>query len=264
LAAGGGHLDREQEPSPSRGDDALQAIKTKVVHAEVCTVDRSRRSPLAIVVRCLVIESRPPVGDFKAPSSARAIAALGEGDTRKNLLKFGAWMTGSEAGGEDLLADAIVYVCDPKEGRPWDPERGSFGTHMRMVMRDLTKQERRSSRNRHEVLSPKKVVKARSTAPVADVALADARATHRRHQMGEILRERLAARPFTLRVFDARLGGVERADDLARLFVCTIEEIYEANRQIVYHAANVLREQREAEDAEMKERRERARKDKLS
>jgi hypothetical protein len=113
-------------------------------------------------------------------------------------------------------------------------------------------------------LSPKKVAKAPSLAPTADVALAEARRMHRLQGMGEILRERLAGRPRTLRVFEARLDGVEHADDLARLFVCTVEEIYEANRQIVYHAAHVLREQQEAEEAEMNALRERARKEEPS
>jgi hypothetical protein len=202
--------------------------------------------------------------DFKAPSSTRAIAALGEGDTRKNLLKFGAWMTGSDAGGEDLLADALESVCDPDEGRPWDPARGTFGAHMRIVMRDLAKREQRSSRNRHELLSPKKVAKAHSTAPIADEALADARRLHRLQAMGEAVRERLATRPLALQVFDARMAGTEHADDLARLFTRTVEEIYDANSQIVYHAARVLKEYQEAEEAEMKALRERARKEKLS
>ena len=219
---------------------------------------------MAPFVARAVIQSRPPVIDYKAPSSTRAIDALQEGDTRKNLLKFGAWMTGSDAGGEDLLADALECACNPDEGRPWDPAQGTFGTHMRIVMRDLAKREQRSSRNRHEVLSPKKVAKAQSMAPIADEALADARKLHRLQAMGEAVRERLATRPLALKVFDARMAGTERADDLSRLFARTVEEIYDANSQIVYHAANVLREQQEAEEAEMKELRERAIKEKRS
>jgi DNA-directed RNA polymerase specialized sigma24 family protein len=202
--------------------------------------------------------------DHKDPSSARAIEALGEGDTRKNLLKFGVWLTGSEASAEDLLADALELACNPDDGRPWDPERGSFSTHMRIVMRDLAKRERRSSRARHEVLSSKKVARARSRAPIADEALADASRVHRLQGMGEKLRERLSTRPRALQVFDARMAGTEGGDELAVLLGCRVEEIYEANRQIVYHAAQVLAEERAAEDLEMKERRQRATKDEWS
>jgi hypothetical protein len=50
--------------------------------------------------------------DFKAPSSQRAIAALEEGDTTNDLLRYGRMRTGSEVDGEDLLADAMGVVCD--------------------------------------------------------------------------------------------------------------------------------------------------------
>jgi hypothetical protein len=211
-----------------------------------------------------VIRSRPPVLDYKAPSSTRAVAALEEGDTRARLLKFGTWFAGSDAGGEDLLADALMCVCDPEEGRPWDPSVGTFGTHMRMVMTDLARRERRSSRARHEILSPKKVKRARSLAPIADQALDDARRLDRMRRSGEVLRERLATRPRALQVLDARMEGTERADELAQLLGCQVEEVYEANRQIAYHAAKVLAEEQAAEDARMKELRDRAKKDEPS
>jgi hypothetical protein len=202
--------------------------------------------------------------DYKAPSSIRAVAALEEGDTRARLLKFGTWRTGSDAGGEDLLADALIVVCDPEKGRPWDPAVGTFQTHMRIVMTDLARRERRSSRARHEVLSAEKVKWARSPTPLADRALDDVHALDRMHHRGEILRERLATRPRTLQVFDARMGGTERADDLARLIGCPVEDIYEANRQIAYHAVKVLAEEQAAEDARMKDLRDRAKKDRPS
>jgi hypothetical protein len=202
--------------------------------------------------------------DFNAPSSTRAVAALEEGDTRTKLLQFGTWLTGSGAAGEDLLADAMMCVCDPDEGRPWDPAVATFRAHMRVVMTDLARRERRSWRARHEVLSPKKVKRARSLAPPADEALDDARGFERMRHCGEILRERLATRARTLQVLDARMAGTERADELARLLGYSVEEIYEANRQIAYHAAKVLAEEQAAEDARMKDLRDRAKKDERS
>jgi hypothetical protein len=204
------------------------------------------------------------VADFKAPSSVRAIAALGEGDTRTNLLKFASWLTHSEAQGEDLLSDAVECVCDPENGRPWDPDRASFGTHMRIVMRDLARRERRSSRSRHEVLSPRKVKRARSLAPLADDVLDHARGFDRLQRLGETLRAGLSSRPLDLEVLDARMAGTERADDLAQLLGRPVEEIYEANRRIARCAARVLREEQAAEEARMNELRDRARKDRPS
>src|ERR1017187_3177761 len=74
--------------------------------------------------------------------------AFGIGQTAKNLLKLAACF--SKVDSEDLLSDAMVAVCDPDGGRPWDPERGSFLAHMRIVIRDLARRERRSARARRE------------------------------------------------------------------------------------------------------------------
>ena len=198
--------------------------------------------------------------DFEAASSKRAIEALGVGDTRKNLLKFGVWLTQSEADAEDLLSDAMGRVCDP-EGRPWDPERGSFGAHVRVLMRDLAKAQQRSARVRREEVSAQSVARAVAGAPPPDEALSEARTLERLRRMGRTLRERLSSRPRALQVLDARLEGVERAEEVAELLGCPVQEVYDANRQIAYHAARVRAEERAADDAEMKARRAKAMKD---
>ena len=84
------------------------------------------------------------VADYKAPSSLRAIEAFKDDAARDHLLRFGRMLTGSEADAEDLLADAMESVCDPEKGRPWG-ERGTFRTHMRVVMTDLAKRKGRSA-----------------------------------------------------------------------------------------------------------------------
>jgi hypothetical protein len=116
--------------------------------------------------------------DFEAPSSLLARQALETGDTKEKLLKFGRLITGSEAEAEDLLADAFYVVCSPKTGRPWDPTRGPFSVHMRMVMKDMARRERRSSRARREVTEDGLAIDERTANPRdrADDALDKARA----------------------------------------------------------------------------------------
>jgi hypothetical protein len=200
--------------------------------------------------------------DFEAQSSKAAIEALEDSRTRTNLLKFGVWLVQSEA--EDLLSRALLCVCDPQEGRPWDREQGSFGTHMRIVMRDLARLDRRAARARREVADSKAIARAQSEIPSAEDAFSDKSRLEWMRRMAERLRERLLSRGRALRVLDARVDGVERAEDLARLLDCPVEEIYDANRQIAYHAAQVLADERTAEATMMKAKRERAMKGKPS
>jgi DNA-directed RNA polymerase specialized sigma24 family protein len=202
--------------------------------------------------------------DHRALSSTRAIEAYRTGKTNENLLKFATWLTQSEADAEDLLSDAMICVCDPDEGRPWDPARGSFGTHMRMVLADLAKRERRSARKRREVLDSTFAFDESlpNPGPAPDEALSDARGLERLRHLGGKLRERISHKPRAVQVFDHAYQGVEDADELARLIGCTVSEIYDANRQIAYHAAKVLAEEEQAEAERMKSLRERAKKNK--
>ena len=100
--------------------------------------------------------------DFESPSSKEAIVTLEDGDTRRDLLKFAIRLVQVEADGEDLLSSAMACVCDPEEGRPWDRSTGSFGTHIRVVMRDLARRDRKSARLRRAAVSDTDVDPAQS------------------------------------------------------------------------------------------------------
>jgi len=197
--------------------------------------------------------------DYDAPSSKAAIAAFGLGQTAKNLLKLAACF--SKADAEDLLSDAMVSVCDPDGGRPWDPERGSFLAHMRIVIRDLARRQRRSARARREIVDSVMDETMAHPRPPADEALSDARGLERRRRLGGILRERIAHNARTLQVFDRTCEGIEDAGELARLLGCTVADVYAANRQIARHAAQVLAEDEAAEVARMKDVRQAAKKE---
>jgi DNA-directed RNA polymerase specialized sigma24 family protein len=187
--------------------------------------------------------------DFEAPSSLRAVAALREGRTLERLLRFACLVVESETDAEDLLADAIVLVCDP-EGRPWEEGRGSFLTHMRIVIRDLARRERRSARTRREApgMDIEELERlAPHPAPDAEGLLHDARELERLRRMGATVRERIDRAERTAQVFDLACRGITRAADVATRLGCTVEEVYDSNEQIAYHAAKVRASQREAD-----------------
>jgi hypothetical protein len=129
-----------------------------------------------------------------------------------------------------------------------------------MVMKDMARRERRSSRARREVTEDGLAIDERTANPRdrADDALDEARALDRERRMGIVLRERISRSARTLQVFDLRREGIEDCDEIAKRCDCKVSEIYDANRQIAYHAAGVLAEQEQAEAARMKELRARA------
>ncbi len=88
--------------------------------------------------------------DFEAPSSKDAISAFEDAATRTSLLKFGISLMQSDEWGGDLLSNAMAAVCDPQQGRPWDRSVGTFGAHMRIVLRDLARRDRTGARKRRE------------------------------------------------------------------------------------------------------------------
>ena len=176
--------------------------------------------------------------DFKAPSSVKAIAALQEGSTRELLLKFGGTLCHSEADAEDLLMDAISRVCDPSD-RPWDEARGTFRAHMRVVIRDLARDRRRIGAGRHEVLDEDEVRHARSPGQGSADLLSDAQDLDHLRRRGAILRARLADQPRAVAVFDLTCAGIDAPSEIAERLGCTVEEVYAANRQIIYHASKV-------------------------
>jgi DNA-directed RNA polymerase specialized sigma24 family protein len=198
--------------------------------------------------------------NYSAPSCIAAIEAFRAGETAKLLLKFAGWFAASEADAEDLLSEAMVTVCDPDHGRPWDPARGSFLAHMRIVLRDLAKRERRSARPRREILDSAMDETMEHAGPAPDEALHDARTAERLRRLGGILRQRISPSPRALQVFDLGCEGVEGADELARALHCSVREVYVANRYIARHAAQVKAEDEAAQAARMKNLRDSAKK----
>jgi hypothetical protein len=201
------------------------------------------------------------MADFNAPSSLRAIEAFRAGKTAEHLLKLARAYSPKGGDAEGVLLDAMIRVCDPDRGHPWDPELGSFLTHMRIVIRDVARRERRSALARREIADSPAIEIASHPGPAPDEAVSDARMVERLRRLGGILRQRIAHDARMLQVFDRGCEGVEGAAELARLLDCSVHEIYAANRQIARHAMQVLAEDQSAETARMKDLRRAAEKE---
>jgi hypothetical protein len=179
--------------------------------------------------------------DAADPALAEAVvAALKSGDTRSILLRYASHLTGSPVDGEELFAKAIAAVCDRENGRPWEPRAAEFMTHMRRVLHDLARQERRSARARRERVEGWLAVDevAVDEAPLPDEALAEARLRHRCSVLGERLRGRLAGE--ALVAFDAMCRGVESVPELSALLGSDADGVYRVKKAIAYHARCVL------------------------
>ncbi|MGH7435517.1 MAG: sigma-70 family RNA polymerase sigma factor [Polyangiaceae bacterium] len=178
--------------------------------------------------------------DFRSPSALAAMAALQNPRTYAVLVGFARWFAGNPFDAKDLVVEALLEVSDPEKGRPWDPGRGSLLTHLRMVIRDLGRAMR--DRAKTHRFDPLETIQDAVVSPERNPEQAAARAEEleRLVRLAEELRRRLALRSErTLAVFDLICGGVERAADIAEHLGCPVEQVYDANRQIAYHAAQV-------------------------
>jgi hypothetical protein len=194
--------------------------------------------------------------DFRSPSALAAAAALTNPKTYSVLIGFSRWFRPSLFDAKDLLTDAILTVSDPEEGRPWDPSRGSFLQHLRIVIRDLGRRQRRSAYERLVVPTENIEEIAFDPRPDPERAAARAEELERLVRLAEELRRRLARRSErTLAVFDLVCSGVERAGDIAGQLALPVEDVYEANRQIAYYAAQINAEDLAEQEVKMELRR---------
>ena len=200
--------------------------------------------------------------DSNSPLTKRAIAELTKREIYQKLFNYALWRAQSDADAKDLLADAIECVGDP-DRRPWDPTKCSFFQHMRRVMDVLAIERARRGHGRFEVVSSSLASDEQTTdpAPAADEALDEARKVARLRRLGDRLLSKLEGKDtLAHRVYVAACEGAETAREQAEKAGCSVAEVYEAHRRLVYHGAQILDQEREAEAARMKALREEAKK----
>jgi RNA polymerase sigma factor (sigma-70 family) len=195
--------------------------------------------------------------DANAPTSLRVAEQLANQSVRERLVKIAWWSTKNFAAAQDLVQDALVRVLDP-EDRPWDPEMGTFLTHMTHVLRQIwTDRLRRLTH--HEM--PSESLTGSATIASDDPPPDEALDEHRSLVVAELLVERLMVclekqRPLAARCLELMVQGVMAARDQAEQLGCAVEDVYEANRFLKRQAQRLRDEWMASEEARMRALRE--------
>jgi DNA-directed RNA polymerase specialized sigma24 family protein len=185
------------------------------------------------------------VYDPRAPSSQLALTEYAKPGNAAHLLRYATWWTKDEDAGKDLLADAMERVLDP-EDRPWNPARGSFRRHMRMLMGGDAIEQKRTGVGKYEVVDSESDALERAIEPLPqpDALL------HRKRKL-EWMREMWAALVARLGEHDhlplliyelACEGRHDEPEELAEVIGVPVEQVYEAMRRLRYHAGRVREE----------------------
>jgi DNA-directed RNA polymerase specialized sigma24 family protein len=200
--------------------------------------------------------------DKDAPSSLLVFAELAKPGIRTQLHRYATWRTGDEDEARDLVANALVLVCDPAKGKTWDPSTRSFFRHMRRILDDLAIRRKTRGAGKYEINETDLVRKTGDPHAFPDPAdpheLPDeALAGHQElawlRRLGELLLRRLAGRDDrAVDVFHAACIYEEPSEQAAHLGI-PVEEVYEAHRRLRYHGLIVKAEWHAAEDVRMLE-----------
>jgi hypothetical protein len=191
-----------------------------------------------------------PVYDPRAPSSLLALAEYGKPEVARQLIRYATWRTKDPDEAKDLIADALMRVCDPKD-KPWDPALRSFFRHMRRVMDDDAIEAARTGYGKYESTRHEDEVFERVVEPIPgpDAKLNAARRLGWLRGMMDMLVPRIEHKDaLAMRIW--RLVCDNRHDEpqeYAEALGVPVEEIYEALRRLRYHGAKV-RDEWEAQE----------------
>jgi DNA-directed RNA polymerase specialized sigma24 family protein len=198
--------------------------------------------------------------DKDAPTSKLVFAELEKDGVRSDLHRYATWRTGDEDEAKDLVANALVVVCDPAKDKTWDPSKRSFSRHMRRVLDDLAIEQKRTGPGKYEITESALIRKTgdpdafpdpADEHPLPDEALAAHSELAWLRGLGDTLLRRLEGRDEpAIAVFHAACIHEEPADQAKHLGI-PVEEVYEAHRRLRYHGLIVKAEWHEAEKVRM-------------
>jgi DNA-directed RNA polymerase specialized sigma24 family protein len=196
----------------------------------------------------------PRVYDPRAKSSLLAIAEYGKPKEGERLLKYATWRTKNEEDARDLIADAMVRVCDPQD-KPWDPTKGSFFRHMRLVMDDDVVEQHRRGFKKFEIVDSDHEAFDRAVQPTPgpDMALqAKRRLGWLRGMMLTLIGRLKDNDELALSIYELACDNRhEEPEEFAQALGVPVAEIYEAMRRLRYHGAIVREEWEKREKLRM-------------
>lgn len=213
--------------------------------------------------------------DKDAPSTRLVFAELAKKGVREDLLRYAKWRTRDDDEAEDLVADALVVVCDPDRNKTWDPAKRSFFRHMRRIMDDLAIEAERGGEGRFEINETTLIGKTGDPEAFPDARdeqiegpddqVAGSREMAWLRELGAILLERMREHgdEKAIAVYHAACIHEEPSEQAQHLGV-PVAEVYEAHRRLRHNGLQVKAEWHKAEALRMeqaKRRRQAATKD---
>jgi hypothetical protein len=194
------------------------------------------------------------VYDPRAPSSVLALAEYAKPGNARHLLRYATWWTKDENAGKDLLADAMERVLDP-EDKPWNPAKGSFRRHVRMLMGADFIEARRVGFGKYEVVDSESEAFERAIEPLPppDALLHRKRKLEWMRAMWPALVARLGKDDrLPLLIYElACEGRHDEPEEFAEMLGVPVEQVYEAMRRLRYHAGKVRDEWEKREKQRM-------------
>ena len=189
--------------------------------------------------------------DPRAKSSLLALGEYGKPSEGKRLLRYAMWRTRNAEDARDLIADAMVRVCDPQD-RPWDPGRATFFRHMRMVMDDDVIEQHRRGFKKYEIVDSDHEAFDLAVQPIPgpEMAVQAKRRLEWLRGMMLTLTGRLKGRdPLALAIYELACDNRhDEPEEFAEALRVPVGEIYEAMRRLRYHG-KIVREQWEKREA---------------
>jgi DNA-directed RNA polymerase specialized sigma24 family protein len=202
------------------------------------------------------------VFDKDAPTSKQVFAELAKEGVRKQLHRYATWRTGDEDEANDLVANALVLVCDPEKDKTWDPSKRTFFRHMRRVLDDIAIEQKRTGAGKYEINESTLIRKTgdpdafpdpADDRPLPDEVLHGHFKLAWLRALGQTLLGILRGRDEpAIAVFHAACIFDTPAEQASHLGV-PVEEVYEAHRRLRYHGLIVRADWERAEAARMAE-----------
>ena len=144
----------------------------------------------------------------------------------------------------DMLSDAMLLVCDPAQ-KPWDPDRGTFTSHVMRVVADLAIERTRKGAGRFEQAHDGLTLDESTEHPLPhpEDLLQSKRELAWMREMAERTLDRAGRTyPFARSIFGLLSSGVDKPAELSAELGCPVDQVYSTIEAIKRHGRQVQEE----------------------